>query len=434
MRGTAYRSYLLGVLAMVLALNLTDGLALGLVLQSIKLELSLSDTQLGLLTGIAFALFYSVMGLPIARWADRGNRITIIAGTTALWSIAVFVCALAQGFAQLLLSRIAVAIGEAGCVPAGSSLIADHFERSERPRAMARYMLAAPLSSVIGYFLAGWINEAWGWRATFFSLSAPGLILAAIACLTLHEPRLSPASPARPSGEARRPGAEARPTLGEISTALWSTRTFRHLLLSYAIMTFCGNGTTLWLSTFFIRHYGIGTGTLGTWFAIVYGTGGALGAYLGGELAARYAARNERLQIWMTAWLYIGLGTISALVYTAPNRYIAFGLIWINSLCAAMSIGPLLAVIQSLAPERMRAQAIALVFFVSNLIGMGLGPLAVGALSDALHPRLGEESLRAALLALTPAYVWIAWHLWRGSGTVRRDIEATETHDAFSTV
>ena len=425
-----HRKYLLLVLSVLLAFNLTDGLALGLLLQSIKRDLSLSDTQLGLLTGIAFALFYSVMGIPIARWADRGNRITIIAVTTTLWSVAVFLCGLAQSFAQLLTIRIAVAVGEAGCVPAGTSLIASHFDRAERPRAMARYMLAAPLSSVIGYLVAGWLNEVWGWRLTFFSLGVSGLILAAIVWLTLDRPREDRSS----MSHSRRSDEAVQRTLREICGTLWKSRTFRHLLLSYAIMTFCGNGTTQWLSTFFIRSYGIGTGELGSWFGVIYGTGGALGAYLGGELSARYAARNECLQISMTAWLYVGLGVTSALVYAAPNQFVAFGLIWINSLCAALSIGPLLAVIQSLVPESLRAQAIAIVFFVSNLIGMGLGPLAVGALSDALYSRFAEQSLRIALLALTPTYLWIAWHLWQGSKTVRRDIEATETHGAFNSV
>ena len=162
MRATVYRNYLLTVLLVILAFNYVDRVALGLLLQDIKVDLDLSDTQLGFLSGIAFALFYSVMGIPIARWADRGNRVMIITVTTALWSVAVALCGLAGSFLQLLLIRIGVAVGEAGCIPPAHSLIADYFTRAERPRAVARYMLGGPLSFVIGYFLAGWLNQLCG--------------------------------------------------------------------------------------------------------------------------------------------------------------------------------------------------------------------------------------------------------------------------------
>src|SRR5690349_15063721 len=181
MRKPAYRNYLLGVLSVVLAFNFVDRLALGLMLEAIKVDLHLSDTQLGLLTGIAFALFYSVMGIPIARWADRGNRVTIITVTTALWSVAVALCGMAGSFVQLLLIRVAVAVGEAGCVPPAFSLMADYFSRAERPRATAIYGLGGPLSGIVGFFLAGALYEIYGWRVTFVLLATPGLVLATLA-------------------------------------------------------------------------------------------------------------------------------------------------------------------------------------------------------------------------------------------------------------
>src|SRR5688500_3715382 len=180
MTESRYKQYLLAVLLVVLASNYVDRLALGLLLQDIKVDLSLSDTQLGLLSGIAFALFYSVMGIPIARWADCGNRVTIITLTTALWSAAVALCGLAGSFGQLMLIRIGVAVGEAGCIPPAHSLIADYFTRAERPRAVSIYMLGASFAVVIGYFGAGWLNEFYGWRVTFMLLGLPGLVLAAL--------------------------------------------------------------------------------------------------------------------------------------------------------------------------------------------------------------------------------------------------------------
>src|SRR5687767_13558141 len=181
MRHTVYKNYLLGLLTLILLFNCVDRLALGLLLQEIKIDLNLSDTQLGFLSGIAFALFYSIMGIPIARWADRGNRTVIISLTTAVWSLMVALCGAAGSFMQLMLIRIGVAIGEAGCVPPAHSLIADYFSRAERPRAVAIYMLGGPLSVIIGNFLAGWLNEFYGWRMTFAILGLPGLVLAALA-------------------------------------------------------------------------------------------------------------------------------------------------------------------------------------------------------------------------------------------------------------
>ena len=189
MRNTTYRNYLLAVLTVIALFNYVDRTALGLVLQNIKTDLQLSDTQLGFLSGIAFALFYSVMGVPIARWADRGNRVTIITLTTALWSVAVALCGVATSFTQLLLTRVAVAVGEAGCIPPAFSLIADYFNRGERPRASAIYGLAGVFSAVIGYFVAGWLNEFYGWRVTFVCMGAPGVALALLAWFTLREPR-----------------------------------------------------------------------------------------------------------------------------------------------------------------------------------------------------------------------------------------------------
>src|SRR5579864_8398962 len=173
MRSNTYKNYLLVLLMAILVFNFVDRLALGVVLQDIGADLHLTDTQLGLMSGIAFAIFYSVMGVPIARWADRGNRVTIIWLTTAL-------CGLAGTFVQLLLIRIVVGVGEAGCAPAGHSLIAEHFTRAERPQATAIFALGAPLSIVIGYFMTGWLNQLYGWRVTFIFLGLPGLALAAL--------------------------------------------------------------------------------------------------------------------------------------------------------------------------------------------------------------------------------------------------------------
>lgn len=420
---SSYKSYLLTILLVTLAFNYVDRLALGLLLQDIKVDLLLSDTQLGLLSGIAFALFYSVMGIPIARWADKGNRVAIISITTAVWSVAVAFSGMAGSFMQLLSIRIAVAVGEAGCIPPAQSLIADHFTRAERARATARYMMGNPLSLLIGYFLAGWLNELYGWRTTFVILGLPGVALAALTWLTLKEPRNQ--QPTSLKTEVEVSSVPAQPTLAEVCRILWANATFRHLLLAFSVMYFFGYGIGKWQPAFFSRSFGLQSGELGTWFAGC-GLVGVLGMYLGGELASRYAAKKEELQIKATMVIVVASAAIQACIYLSPSAPVAFGFLALSFVVFNMTAGPLFAMVQSLVPGSMRATAVALVYLFINLIGLGLGPLVAGILSDALHASLGEESLRYALVALCPGYLWAGWHLWRASRTVRRDLASLQ--------
>lgn len=428
MQSNTYKRYLLGLLTVILVFNYVDRLALGVVLQNIKSELQLTDTQLGLLSGIAFALFYSVMGIPIARWADRGNRVTIIWLTTLLWSIAVMLCGVAMNFPELLLIRVGVAVGEAGCIPPALSLLSDYFSRSERPRALAIYGMGSGLACVAGYFLAGWLNQAYGWRQTFVILGSPGLLLTALAWLTFREPRIRPPSVdsisvTRKLTPPRKYGA-GHPGVLEVLKSLWANRTFRHLLLCVSTMYLFLYGVLQWQPTFLIRSYHLQSGEVGTWLAAVYGLGGLLGPYLGGRLATQHAANNERLQLQAMAAAFVGSGLLSVPTYLSSHFSLSIILMALVNMCLTASFGPLFATLQTLVPSNMRAVSIALVYLFANLIGMGCGPLITGMLSDALFPWVGEESLRYALLALSPGYLWVAWHAWRAGLTVTADIAA----------
>jgi len=424
MKAAEYRNYLLGVLLIILAWNSVDRLALGLVMQNVKADLSLSDTQLGFLTGIAFAFFYSLMGIPIARWADSGNRVMIIAITTAVWSLAVTLCGMATSFVQLLLIRTGVAVGEAGCIPPAHSLIADYFNRAERPAAIARYMLGGPLSVVIGFLFAGWLNEFYGWRMTFVLIGLPGIALAALTWLTLREPRNRYQS--LQGSRLLRTVQDSSPSFREVCATLWGSATFRNLVVCFSVLAFFNYGIVQWKPAFFIRSFGLQTGELGTWFAVIYGVGGGLGTYFGGVWASRKAAHNEGLQLKATAVVLCAFALVSALIYLSPTYHLAFAFMSIATAGSGAATGPLLATIQSLVPERMRATSVALLYLFANLIGMGLGPFAVGILSDALRAKFGEESLRYALLALCPGYVWAAWHLWQAGKTVAHDLREME--------
>lgn len=424
MRRINYRSYLLITLLIVFACNNIDRVALGMVLQNIKADLHLSDTQLGFLGGISFALFYSVMGLPIARWADRGNRVAIIAVTAGLWSVAVALSGAAGNFTQLLLIRIGVAVGEAGCVPPALSLISDYFNRAERPRALAVYTLGPPLSFLIGFILTGWWNESYGWRMTFLLLALPGLLLSVVTWCTLVEPRRTKggalSAPFAQLETMVTPGLQD--STWHVCVTLWNNTSFRDMLICISLIYFFGYGLLQWQPAFFIRSYGLNTGEVGTWLGITEGIAGIVGTVVGGELASRYAANNEPLQLKAMAWSLVSFGLFSTFIYISPNKYVAFGLNGLANLGLSLANGPLFSTVQTLVPSRMRATSIAVIYMFANFIGMGLGPLAVGALSDVVRQWEGEESLRYVLMISSPGYFWGAWHLWRASKTVLRDL------------
>lgn len=429
MQPVTYKKYLLVTLMIILAFNYVDRLALGIVLQDVKNDLALTDTQLGLLTGMAFAFFYATMGIPIARWADRGNRVTIIAVTTALWSVAVALCGLVTNFLQLLAVRIAAAVGEAGCVPPAHSLLADYFTRGERPRAVAIYMLGGPLALTVGYFSAGWLNELYGWKTTFILLGLPGIGLALLAKFTLREPRRSKLAEDSATAARSDGGLQAEPSIKQVCVVLWSNATFRHLLCCFSVWGFFGSGILQWQPAFFVRSHGLQTGELGTWFALIYGVGGGVGTYLGGVWAGRYAAGNERRQLVLCAGGFMFCAVFYVCTYAVRDTRLAFVMLTLALFGIYIAQGPILAAMQTLVAPRMRAMAIALVYLFANLVGTGLGPLAIGALSDALQPTLHEESLRGALMLFCPGFFWAAWHLVRASKTVARDLETVQTCD-----
>jgi len=420
MQNDPRRPILLCLLTLVSAFNAVESLILGLALQDIKVELSLTDTRLGLLSGIAFALFYSVMGIPIARWADRGNRAAVISITTALWGIAVTLCGRAQSFVQLAVTRVGVAVGECGIGPTAQSLIGDWYPREELPRAVATYMLGSPLSYLIGYFLGGWLNDCVGWRKTFMIIGIVGMALAALSLVLLEEPRQG-----RTGRVTVSPG---QMSLTAVASTLWTNRTFRHVLACFSVMYFFGAGTGSWQPTFFVRAFGLSTSELGIWLAIILGAGGMLGMYLGGAWAARKAANNEQLQLKVMAVAFVTFAIALSVAYLATHLYLSLACLAFASMGANAAMGPLFAALQNLVPERMRAVAIAIVFLFANLIGAGLGPLAVGWLSDMLRPWTGEQSLRYALVSMCPGYLWAAWHCWRSSLTVGHDLQAARTH------
>ncbi len=425
----AYKRYVLAVLLAAYAFNFLDRQVLSVALETIKTELALSDTQLGLLTGLVFAIFYSVAGIPIARWADRGHRPTIISMALGLLSVTVALCGAAGNFVQLLLARVGVGVGEAGIVPPAHSLIASYFDRSERLRAMSIFLLGGPLSVGIGYLAGGWLIEFFGWRAAFLVVATPGLILTVLMRLTVREPRR--AANVGPIDRAEQHLAEqqghgaviAKPSAREVLGVLWGQRTFRHLLFAFTVLYLFGWGLVQWLPAFFIRIHGMATGEVGTWMAINWGIGGALGTFAGGYLTNRSTANAERRQLRIMALVISLWVPINGVALLLPDKHLALGLMFLGAVVNALGTTPTFALIQSLVPENMRATAVAIVFLLANLIGLGLGPLVVGALSDGFAGKYGMSSLRIALLACTPGYAWVAAHFYRAGDTVMAELK-----------
>lgn len=436
MAGLAYRYLLVLLLAVIFAFNLSDLWAMGMSLQSIKHDLLLNDTELGFVSGLAFSFFYSAFGVPMGRWADRGNRVSIISVTRLVWSAFVLLTGKAGSFAQLLVARMGAGVGEAGCLPPAYSLISDYFLRTERPQAMGLFFMSGPFSMLVGYMGIGWLLEYYSWRSVFELIGLSGVVLAPLAWLTLREPRrrrsvqgeISPemgtAEQHAATGSA---GSGVPPSISGALRCLGANGTYRNLTAAIVANYIFGGGVFQWLPAYFMRSFGLKSGMLGLALAMVIGIPGILGNMVGGRIASRRAGGNERLQLVIVAALNCSLGLLMPLVYLSHSYLVALGLLALWTLAGSLCNPPIMSAMQLAVPPRLRGTSIMLTFFFANLIGSGLGPIAVGALSDALRPVFGADSLRYALLIMCPWYLWGGWHLWRASKCVLRDIESAES-------
>lgn len=410
-----YRRYALGLLVVVYVFNFVDRSILSILLESIKRDLALSDSWLGFLSGLAFALFYTTAGIPIARWADRGTRRSIIALALAVWSAMTALTGLARSFAELALARVGVGVGEAGCSPPAHSLISDLFPPGRRATALSVYSLGIPIGGAIGMAAGGWLDELFDWRTAFVVVGLPGVLLAILVRLTLREP---------PRGEPAA-GAPAESVVGVLRFLL-ERRSFLHLSLAAALHSLYGYGAGAFLPSFFRRVHDMSPGELGTWLGAIGLTTGALGTYLGGFLADRAAVRDARWYAGVPAVATLAYVPLALAVYLAGDPYVALALYAPATVLGGMYLGPTFAMTQGLARPRMRATAAAILLFILNLIGLGGGPQLVGVLSDVLAPRLGDESIRWALLSVVVAgALWSTVHYALAARTLREDLRAT---------
>jgi len=411
------RNVTLGLLTAAYFFSYMDRQILAILQEDIKAELLLSDTQLGLLAGFAFAIFYATLGLPVARWADKGNRVNIIGIALALWSAMTAVCGLAQNFVQLLLARIGVGIGEAGSSPPSHSIIADLYPPEKRAGAMGIYSLGVVLGVAGGSMIGGTLAHFFGWRVAMFAVGIPGIILAIVIKLFVVEPRRGLSDPDRaPAAQAAMPG------FGEGFRSLFANRAAVHLVMGVTITSLIGYGHTAFGPSFLIRTLGLDKLQIASIVAPVGAVCGTLSAVLGGWLANKAA---ERWGLHSQAWLVLamkGVGLpLSFLFYAAGDPWIAVPIYWASLILINSYLGPTFALIQGLAPLRMRALWAAVTLLVINLIGLGLGPTMIGMISDALKPSLGDaEALRWAMLTFAAATPWALFHYWRAGVWLKR--------------
>ena len=419
-----YRRYVLGVLFLTYVLNVVDrSPVLGVSLQYIKKEFGVSDTQLGLLTGIAFALFYSTMGIPIAAWADRGNRRNVLALSVGVWSAMTALCGAAVSFVMLFAARVGTAIGEAGGSPPTHSLISDYFPKSERAKAFAIFALGVPFGTALGNYVAGQSIQAFGWRTTFMLVGLPGLAVAFLVWLTVKEPPRGMSD--NVSAAARR--AEA-PSMLNALAVLWKVASFRHLALAAGLHSVVWYASSAFNAAFLIRSHGFDAAEVGNGLAVLSAIGG-IGTYVGGVACDRLSvSRNDRRwYLWVPGIATLVMVPFQFGAYLVNDLTIAFPSFAVMMFLAAVFFGPSFAMTQALAPLKMRSVATSLLLFVQTLIGYGLGPLMAGRISDWLNPTYGADSLRWALVIVGLVNIWAATHYMLGARTLRADLERTGT-------
>jgi MFS family permease len=410
-------------LLVVYILNFLDRQIVAILAEPMKLEFGLSDTQLGLLAGPAFAVFYAILGIPIARYADRQqtNRIFLISISLAVWSAMTAICGLAQNFLQLALARVGVGIGEAGCTPAAHSLIADTVPPEKRSSAIAFYGLGIPIGGLLGLIIGGIVNDLYGWRAAFMLVGAPGVLLAFILPRLISDPRRTSGDVSVTTGDV--PAVSAL-SVADAAREIFTSKAYLYIFIAASFTAFLSYGKGLWTISFFIRSHGFSTTEAGISMAVALGLSGIVGTWLGGKMADVFGKRDKRHLLTLPA---IGMTVAAPLLfvsYWSTDWRIAVAMLIIPTILNSTYYGPAYGCVQGLVRREARAVAASLVVFGQNLIGLGLGPLAFGMLSDALQPMAGTDSVRwvlygAAWLGLIPAFFF-----WRASLRLKAELKS----------
>jgi predicted MFS family arabinose efflux permease len=416
---SAYSYYVLAVLFVVYVFNFIDRQVLAILLESIKEDLGASDTAMGFLSGFAFALFYTCAGIPIARWADRGSRRSIIALGLGVWSTMTAASGLAGNFAQLALARVGVGVGEAAGSPPAHSLISDYFPPARRATALSIYAMGVYVGAMLAYLGGGLMVRYFDWRAAFFMVGLPGIPLALLVRFTIRE---------LPRGFSEGVAHDQESSsFGEVVHFLAARRSFRHIVAGAACAALSGYAILAWGPAFLGRVHGMESVQIGTWLGLSIGIAGSVGAYAGGVIADRLGAADQRWYMYLSA-------IVNAASVPFAVGFLLFDDTVLALLCfipfymlANMYIGPMLSMTQGLVRLRMRATASAILLFVLNIVGLGAGPFLVGFLNDRWSEDLGAEAIRYSLLSIVGMGLVASVMFLRASKTLRQDLLTTES-------
>lgn len=414
----AYKYYMLGMLTFVYTMNFVDRQILSVLQEPIRAEFGLNDTQLGLLQGITFALFYVTVGIPIARWADVGNRRNIIALAVGTWSLMTSLTGLVQNYLQLLLVRVGVGVGESGGSPPSHSIISDLFQPGERARALAIYSTGITFGIFLAYVFGGWVSDNFGWRTVFIVLGIPGVVIALVVRYTFIEPERG-----AHDGEV---ATSKPPPIMDVVHYLASRKSFLHLSMGSALHAFTGYGIGAFLISFYVRSYQIPHDNLSQItlpIGIIIGVAGVVGNYAGGHLADRLGMRDKRWHLWVPAASTLIAIPFAFAAFAVNHLYLSLALYALPLMLGTMYLGPVIASAHGIVSPAMRALTSAILFFILNLIGLGLGPTLLGVTSDLLKPLLGTESLRYAMMIAFTGYAWSAVHYFMAAKYYRDDLE-----------
>ncbi len=392
--------YALGILTIVYSINFIDRQLLSILQESIKADLMLSDAQLGLLTGFAFALFYTFAGLPIASLADRSNRRNIVAISLTIWSGMTAISGLAQNYWQLLAARVGVGIGEAGGSPPSHSMISDIFPPEKRASAIGFYSTGISIGILFGFLFGGWLNEFFGWRVAFFVVGIPGVLLALVLYLTVPEPIRGLAENRASTGD--------NPSMMTVFKVLLSRRSFLFMALGAAMNAFAGYSTANWVASFMIRTHQMPTGELGTWLALIIGVGGAIGVFGSGVIADKRGKTDKRWYMWVPVCACVISIPLQISTFWVDDPYTALMCMVIPSVLSNAYLGATIASVHGMVGLKMRAVSSALLFFILNMIGLGMGPTTVGLVSDLLVDQHGVDSLRYAMMYIIPTAMFMS--------------------------
>lgn len=409
-----YRTYVMTILVLVYTLNFIDRQIVSILAVPIKADLGLTDTQLGLMGGLAFALFYTGLGIPIAMLADRKSRTWIMTIALTVWSAMTAVCGLAQNFWQLFLARLGVGVGEAGGVAPAYSLVSDYFPSHQRARALSVYSFGIPIGSSLGIFFGGYIATHIDWRYAFFAAGIAGIIVAPLFKLTVREPPR-----ARFDKIAHTGGAPLR----DIFRVLFKKPSFWLVSLGGACSSMMGYGVFFWLPSFLVRSFDMTLIDAAKFYGSIILVGGLVGIWLGGWAGDKFGAAKKSMYVIVPAVAFVATVPFYLVALSASSLTITFFALLVPTALGLAWLGPVLSTIQHVAPANMRATASAVFLFINNLIGIGLGTWLIGLISDLLDTQFGDDALRYAIMAGTSFYVLAALLFFAAAKPIARDWE-----------